>query len=229
MAGNGRWVEIKVNLYTTDQDTPHKSTDGEITGYGFTPYLDGLEIIWREPIFLEAGNIPDTTGVIVQGFEFQRMDFLQTLCDLCNEYGWEFAVRHDEKKGKVFLDLGRHTDDGWQPKLGTDRTRSSDNPVIFEHGRNAAISVLRESTASMANVLDCWGAGEGTSVQLTDDESWRITAKPRRVCQYRCGYYGQTHESGQAELAQPAGELSLRFKCPWTRSMSSKAWSAGTG
>lgn len=206
VAGNGRWVEIKVNLYTTDQDTPHKSNDGEITGYGFTPYLDGLEIIWREPIFLEAGNIPDTTGVIVQGFEFQRMDFLQTLCDLCKEYGWEFAVRHDEKKGKVFLDLGRHTDDGWQPKLGTDRTRSSDNPVIFEHGRNAAISVLRESTANMANVLDCWGAGEGTSqlyVQLTDDESVEDYGEiPGEYVNTDADTMAKLIESGQAELAQ---------------------------
>lgn len=174
VSGAGRWVDIRVNLRTEDQDSPRTGADGEIIGYGFTPILEGLELIWREPTFLEEGNIPQSTGVVVQGFEFNRVDFLQSLAELCNDNGWEFIVRHDEEQEKIVLDLGQNTNDGWKPVLGVDRTISSPEPLVIEHGRNIEIKVLRDNTAKIANILDCWGAGEGARqlhVQLRHEQS----------------------------------------------------------
>lgn len=170
IAGEGRWVDIRINLYTEDQNSPRKDSSGSIVGYGFTPYLAGAELIWREPTFLQGGDIPLSTGVIVQGFEFERLDFLQTLAELCDQYGWEFRVRHDEAQRRLLLDLGANG----EPKFGTDRTISSQEPFVIEHGRNATIGVLRDDRSKMANILNCFGAGEGTSqlyVQLKNDQS----------------------------------------------------------
>ncbi len=170
ISGSGRWVDIRINLYTEDQESVRKDAHGEVVGYGFTPYLDGVELIWREQSFLNVGNIPSTTGVIVQGFEFERVDFLQSLANICDEYGWEFRVRHDEAAKKVYLDLGENG----EAKFGQDRTIGSEDPFVIEHGRNIAITVLRDNQTKLANVLDCFGAGEGTKqlyVQLKDDQS----------------------------------------------------------
>ena len=62
IAGEGRWVDIRINLYTEDQNSPRKDSSGSIVGYGFTPYLAGAELIWREPTFLQGGDIPLSTG-----------------------------------------------------------------------------------------------------------------------------------------------------------------------
>ena len=95
----------------------------------------------------------------MQGFEFQRMDFLQTLCDLCNEYGWNSLSAMMKRRARYsWIWADTQMMDGSQSSEPT--AQKQRQSVIFEHGRNAAISVLRESTANMANVLDCWGAGE---------------------------------------------------------------------
>lgn len=170
IAGTGRWVDVRINLYTEDQESVRKDAHGEVVGYGFTPYLDGVELIWREQTFLNVGSIPSTTGIIVQGFEFERVDFLQSLANICDEYGWEFRVRHDEAAKKVYLDLGENG----EATLGQDRTINSEDPFVIEHGRNIAITVLRDNQTKLANVLDCFGSGEGTKqlyVQLKHDQS----------------------------------------------------------
>ena len=173
-AGDGRWLDVKVNFYANDRDTPIYGPDREIIGYGYTPILQGVEVVWREPSEIRVGNIPATTGVEVSDFEFDRTSHLQALVELCDEYGWEFKVRHEEATGELFLDLGAQTASGWSPTFGENRSRTGDIPVILRDGTNAVFQSFQDSIDEVVNVLHCWGAGEGTEqlyVELRNEES----------------------------------------------------------
>ena len=95
--------------------------------------------MWREPSEIRVGNIPATTGTEVSDFEFNRTSHLQALVELCDEYGWEFKVRHEEATGELFLDLGAQTASGWSPRL-REPFKNRDMPVVLRDGTNAVFS-----------------------------------------------------------------------------------------
>lgn len=166
LAGDGRWLDVKVNLYTNDRETPNKDHNNEILSYGSTPELRGLEIIWREPSEIIVGDIPVSTGITVNDYEFDRTNFLRSLSELCGDYGYEFRVRHDVEQEKIVLDLAQ--------EFGAHYTKETADPIILRHGDNAAITVLKDDSYSLVNVLHCWGAGNGPDqlyVELRDINS----------------------------------------------------------
>ncbi len=202
ISGAGRWVDIRINLSTEDIESVRKGPNGEVVGYGFTPYLEGAELIWREPTFLSVGEIPLQTGTIVQGYEFNRVDFLRTLKEICEDYGWEFTIRHDEKQGKILLDLGEEG----SRTIGKNRAIGTSDPVVLEHGRNIDITTLRDNKSRMANVLNCFGAGEGSSQiykELRDEQSIKDYGEiPDDFVFSEAETLTQLIEAGQAELAK---------------------------
>lgn len=165
LSGSGRWLDVRINLHTDDQTTPDKTPSP--THYGFSPYVSGLEVIWREEYGLAEGDIPEETGIIVDGYDLtERVTLLRSLADICDTYGWEFRVRHDEAARQLVLDLVQ--------QFGADHTRAGETPVVYVHGRNAKITTLEDDRETMANKLHCWGAGTGVAqlyTVLTDDAS----------------------------------------------------------
>src|SRR5690606_29748273 len=65
IADGGPWVDVRVNFYTEDTESPDNQEDPQY--YGRTPRFTGLEVIWREESGIEVGDIPASTGIIVQG------------------------------------------------------------------------------------------------------------------------------------------------------------------
>lgn len=158
VADGGQWVDIRVHLYTEDTESPDNQM--EPSYYGRTPILDGLEIIWREPSEIEPGVIPASTGIFVRDGQWNRENHLKALRDECEEHGWQFRVRHDERGRKLYLDLAK--------TFGGDKS----GDVLLRHGLNASVVTLRDSDAEYANVLHCWGAGTGIDrlyVMLRDE------------------------------------------------------------
>lgn len=147
LASTGRWLDVRVNLYTADQTTPDSQEDPR--HYGFTPILDGLEVVWREAGPIQEGTIPVGTGVGPRDLKWDRENHLKVLADLCERFGWEFRVRHDEAAKTLKLDLAQ--------AFGTDLSGT----VVLRESDTCSITTLRDSDDGYCNVLDCWGSGQG--------------------------------------------------------------------
>ena len=174
-SGAGEWLDVKVNLYAEDRTTVNRDGQGNIVSYGFTPELKGLEVIWREQEqVLFAGRMPESTGIIVEGFVLDRFNHLEAISDICEFYGWEFKTRLHEADRKIYFDLGQQDGSEWVPTMGELRTKESDDPIILRHKTNAEITSYRDSRDNMANVLHCWGPGTGPErlhIRLEDEVS----------------------------------------------------------
>lgn len=205
LPASGRWVDIRFNLYANDRTSVRRDSEGNIVGYGFTPALKGVEIIWREPSEIKEGDIPTSTGIEVQDYEFDRADHLQVLAELCDDLGWEFKVRHEEHLKQFVLDFGQQTEGDWIPEIGKDRAHTSERPIVLQEKDNCQIPVFRDSKNRLATVLHCWGAGLGAEQLYA-----RLEADQETIDQY--GYIEtdyidaeaetleQLIESGQAEI-----------------------------
>ncbi len=158
ISDGGPWLDIQVQLSTEDQKTA--DDPDEPTIYGTTPILQGLELIWREPIEIVEGDIPSSTGVLVSDTEYDRVTHLRAMVELCEEHDYSFRVRLDGSQ--LVLDLAE--------SFGEDLTDSA----IFRTGDNVGVEVLKEGDDSLVNVLHCWGAGSGADqlyVELRDQSS----------------------------------------------------------
>ena len=156
LAQGGRWLDVRVNLYTEDTE----SYDETRYFYGLTPVLDALEVIWREPIGILAGDIPERTGWVIRGGEWSRVSLLKALREECQRGGWRFRVEHNTDAGKVFLHLKR----SFGQNLAQD--------LVLRQGDNAEVIRLRDSDENYCNVLNAWGAGDGIErlyKQVKDD------------------------------------------------------------
>lgn len=150
-ADGGRWIDIRLNLYTDDQYSADNDTNPSI--FGFSPILDAVELIYRVPGPIVEGSIPASTGVTVTDYEASRITHLRCLVELCERYGHTFRIRLDG--GQLVLDLAR--------TFG--QNRSADVRLIA--GENCVIERLSDSDqdsvggGKRVSVLHCWGAGEG--------------------------------------------------------------------
>ncbi|NPV80753.1 MAG: hypothetical protein HPY52_10835 [Firmicutes bacterium] len=151
LTGNDRFIQVKLHLYT--DDTTSKDPNGVPTGY--TPILNGVEVIARVPGPVSEGSIPTSTGVTLQGYTFNRENALRILQTWCEEYGYEFAV------------------DGAK-RLHFAQTLGSVKNVVLRRTSTMDIQRLQDNADELENVVLCLGAGEGPAqlqTVLTDADS----------------------------------------------------------
>jgi len=152
LSGNERYIRIKANLYTDDTEAP----DAEDNPVGLTPRLLGVEVIARKPGIVTEGNIAESTGVILEGYTFERENALRVIQSLCEEHGYEFQV--DGQKQLHFAE-----------QLGEDKTH-----IVLQRTQNMNIQTLQDNAMNLQNVVLCLGAGEGPGqlqTTLRDEES----------------------------------------------------------
>lgn len=163
LEGGGRWLEVKFILRTEDQSTPDDALAPTI--YGFTPQLQGLEVLWREATEVLAGAIPASSGITISGLTFDRINLLECLSNVGEAYEQDFFVDYDESDGTYRLNFGA---------LGEDHGVDSADPIILREGVNCEITQHDTSMEDKANVLHCWGAGSGADqlyTVLRDEDS----------------------------------------------------------
>lgn len=153
----GRWIDVRLNLYTEDRETV--DSESETTIVGTTPILAGVELIYREAGPISIGNAP-ITGVKVTDTEYNRMSHLKVLQELCSTYEYTYRLRLEN--GKLALDLAK--------TFGADRS----SEVVLAHNDNCIVDVFTTGDDELANILHCWGAGDGAEqlyVELRDRAS----------------------------------------------------------
>lgn len=151
LTGSDRFIQVRMHLYTDDTTSPNQN--GVPTG--FTPVLSGVEVIARVLGPVTAGNIPASTGTMVQGYTFNRENALRILQTWCEDYGFEFYV-----DGAKRLHFAR--------QLGQVRN------VVLRRTSTMDIQRLSDNADEIQNVVLCLGAGEGPAqlqTVLRDEES----------------------------------------------------------
>ncbi len=93
LTGSDRYIQVRFHLYTDDTTTE----DQNEVPTGYTPMLLGCEVIARTPGPVTVGNIPVSTGSIVQGYTFDRENALRILQTWCEDYGYEFYVDGEKR------------------------------------------------------------------------------------------------------------------------------------
>lgn len=160
LTGNARYIQVRLNLYT--DDTTAEDQNGKPTGY--TPVLNGVEVIARKPGLVFVGSIADTPDVKLatyrtedfgEKYAYSRENALKLIQTWCEDYGYEFEVTHDLK-----LNFGED--------LGATRN------VVLRRTSNMEIKSLGDDADNLTNVLHCFGAGDGPAqirTTLYDQES----------------------------------------------------------
>ncbi|HHY47085.1 MAG TPA: hypothetical protein GX506_07295 [Firmicutes bacterium] len=151
LTGSDRFIQIRLHLYT--DDTTSKDPNGIPTG--FTPVLNGVEVIARVPGPVSEGSIPASTGITLQGYTFNRENALRIIQTWCEEYGYEFAV------------------DGAK-RLHFAQTLGSVKNVVLRRTSTMDIQRLSDNADALENVVLCLGAGEGPAqlqTTLRDENS----------------------------------------------------------
>lgn len=149
LTGSERFAQIRMHLYT--DNTSAKDKNGVPTGY--TPVLNGVEVIARRPGPLPEGAIEETAGVLLpayrsenedkkETYSFNRENALRILQTWCEDFGYEFRV-----DGQRRLYFGKD--------LGAKRS------VVLRRTTNMDVKSLGDSADKLANVLHCYGAGDG--------------------------------------------------------------------
>lgn len=149
LTGNERYIQVRMHLYT--DNTSAKDRNGVPTGY--TPVLNGVEVIARRPGPITEGAIEDTAGVTVPSYRsededkretyyFDRENALRILQTWCEDFGYEFKV------------------DG-QRRLYFGKDLGAVKPIVLRRTTNMDIKSLGDSADRLANVLHCYGAGDG--------------------------------------------------------------------
>lgn len=151
LTGSDRYIQVRFHLYTDDTTTE----DQNEVPTGYTPMLLGCEVIARTPGPVTVGNIPVSTGSIVQGYTFDRENALRILQTWCEDYGYEFYV-DGEKKLHFARQLGQ--------------TKN----VVLKRTSTMNVQRLSDNADEIKNVVTCLGAGSGSAqlqVVLRDEES----------------------------------------------------------
>lgn len=151
LTGSDRYIQVRFHLYTDDTTTE----DQNEVPTGYTPMLLGCEVIARTLGPVTVGNIPDSTGSIVQGYTFNRENSLRILQTWCEDYGYEFFV-DGEKKLHFARQLGQ--------------TRN----VVLRRTSTMNVQRLSDNADEIQNVVTCLGAGSGSAqlqVVLRDEDS----------------------------------------------------------
>ncbi|HHZ07106.1 MAG TPA: hypothetical protein GX401_10090, partial [Clostridiales bacterium] len=149
LTGNERHIQVKMHLYT--DNTSEKDANGVPTGY--TPVLSGVEVIARKPGPVTEGVIEATPDVTIpayrsenedqkETYSFNRENALRILQTWCEDHGYEFRV-----DGQRRLYFGKD--------LGAVRQ------VVLRRTTNMDVKSLGDSADKLANVLHCYGAGDG--------------------------------------------------------------------
>lgn len=138
---------IQADLKLVTENTSAPAIDWEdlqpedINTLGITPELHAVEIIFRKPWIITEGSIPASTGVTVEGFEFNRDNHLDIISQLCKDYGYEYRVNDD-----LTFDLVE--------EFGTV------HETPFVSGDDCTITNLSDEM-EVVNRVECLGAGEG--------------------------------------------------------------------
>jgi len=148
-----RYIQVKLNLYTTDTQTPSETG----TTFGFTPILHACEVAARYQTELSVGNVPASISRQLQGVEFSYANYLEAMGQICDKIKYEWEVDGDDRLNVA-------------PQLGADKSAQ----IVLREGENTNITVLRDEPGEVVNVLTALGAGDGLAqlrITLQDDES----------------------------------------------------------
>lgn len=139
-----RFVDVRVNLATSDTTTPQDTPDGvNPTVWGFTPRVFGLELIARTTGQIQIGTLDIEPHVFARNVDADRANALRILVDQCEATGYEFTVTDG------VLDVAR--------QVGADRT----NDFVLRNTSNTEIRALRDEDAQLVNRLHAYGEGAG--------------------------------------------------------------------
>ncbi|MDI6872153.1 MAG: phage tail protein [Bacillota bacterium] len=184
-----RYVDVKLNLYTDDTTTPDNEQNPSV--YGFTPILDALEIVWREPSNLSAGSIPASFGKTVKSVEANFENHLAVARKLAEKYDVEFEVDGDDR-----LNVAE--------ALGSDLS----NSILLKRGGNINITTLSDDDSNIQNVVTCLGKGDGIGQLATILRNEASIAKygerPGRYENKDCEDMAQLVTEGNAYLNEHA-------------------------
>lgn len=196
LTGSERYIQVRMHLYT--DNTSEKDANGVPTGY--TPVLGGVEVIARKPGPVTEGVIEATPDVILpayrsetedgeEAYSFNRDNALRILQTWCEDFGYEFRV-----DGQSCLYFGQD--------LGAKRD------VVLRRTTNMDVKSLGDSGDKLANVLRCYGAGDGPAqirTILRDQDSIDVYGeRPGRFEDSSADTLAQLIESGNKHLAKVA-------------------------
>ncbi|MGE4334575.1 MAG: hypothetical protein AB7E55_01190 [Pigmentiphaga sp.] len=151
-----------------------------------TPLLTGVQVIARTAATLGLAGIPEETGIIVRGTEFNLKTHLDAAVELAEKYDFEFKV-------------GVDSDITLTEQLGSDL---SDQLVLID-AENASITRLTRRKDRIINRLYCLGAGSGAGqlqLLLEDEES-----------QSANGIYPGVYENKNATTLEELQELGQAY------------------
>lgn len=149
----GRYIQVKLNLYTTDTQTPSETG----TTFGFTPILHACEVVARYRTELVVGSVPASINRQLQGVGFSYTNHLEAIGQICDKIKYDWEIDGDNRLNVA-------------PRLGTDKSAQ----IVLREGENTNITVLRDEPGEVVNVLTALGAGDGLAqlrLTLQDDAS----------------------------------------------------------
>jgi len=152
LTGSGRYIQVRMRLYTNDT----MSIDKNGNPTGVTPILSGVEVVGRGKTIFTKGSFPAiATGKVLNGYQFNRDNYLNIIKTWCDDFGYEFDVGHNLEL-HFGAELGKETD------------------FILRATDNINIKNLSDESKDLVNYLTCYGAGDGPAQIMTarrDDNS----------------------------------------------------------